>query len=189
VAVAIVVGQMAFLEHTYVMTTTPASVQTATRGLILVPTTQADTYLLANQVQAWDRLGGLWILDHATTDSNQLTKQISTAIATKKTAWPYMDPIGTTCDQLGQLASWANGDYFRIPDAQAGPSFAQFGTDAAKGGQDCRQGLNQKNAGLFGQGLRELIQAGKDLTATTARLDTVLRAGGYPGLSRLTTPA
>ncbi|MFH8384309.1 M56 family metallopeptidase [Kitasatospora sp. NPDC018058] len=183
VAVAVAVGQMAYLERTYVMTTTPAGVQAATRGSVLVPTTQADTQLLADQVHAWDRLGGLWILNQATTDSNQLASQINTALATKKTAWPYLGPIGTTCDQLGRLAPWANGNYFRVPDAQAGLSFAQFGIDAAKGGQDCRQGLNQKNSTLFNQGLRELVQAGKDITATKTRIDTVLRAGGYPGLS------
>ncbi|WP_143676951.1 MULTISPECIES: hypothetical protein [Kitasatospora] len=140
--------------------------------------------LLAAQVNAWDRLGGLWVLDHATTYSNQLTSQLKADLAAKKTGWSDMDPLITPCYQLGMLASWANGKYFRVPDTQAGPSFAQFGIDAQKGGLDCLQGLKQKNPTLFGQGLRELIQAGKDLTATRTRIDTLLRAGGYPGLNQ-----
>ena len=182
VAVAIAVGQMAFLEHTYTMTTRPADVQAATRGSVLVPTTRADVRLLADQVHAWDRLGGLWILNHATTDSRRLTGRIKTDLATRRTTWSAMGPIGMTCAQLGRLAPWANGTYFRVPDAPAALSFAQFGFEAAKGGLDCLRGLNQKNATLFGQGLRELFQAGKDITATRSRIDVVLRAGGYPGL-------
>ncbi|MEU3371116.1 M56 family metallopeptidase [Streptomyces sp. NPDC006660] len=178
-AVAIVVGQMAFLERTYVMTTTPSGVQTATRGFVHVPTTPVDASLLASQVHAWGRLGGLWIVNHATTGSDQLISQINAAAASKKTAWRDMGPIGTTCDQLGLLAPWANGNYFRVPDAQAGLSWTRFGTNAAQGSRDCRQGLNQKNARLFGQGLRELAQAGKDLKAAKTRMATVLRTGGY----------
>jgi Zn-dependent protease with chaperone function len=183
VAVAIVLGQMAYLEHTYVMTTTPASVQAATQGTILITAGRVDPQVLADEVHAWDRLGGLEILDHATADSDQLTNEINTAVATGKTAPTDLAAIGATCDQLGQLAPWANGKYFRVPDAQAGPLFAQFGTYAAKGGQDCRQGLDQKNSTVFGQGLSELAQAGTDASAAKTRIDAVLRAGGYTGIS------
>jgi Zn-dependent protease with chaperone function len=173
----------AYLVRKTVWTPDLASAQRATQQFsgLATATVSADTR--ADQVHAWYRLGGRYLLDHAAADSNQLQTTLRTAVNTRNVFLTYQGRFRSTCADLGRVAAWENGYYFRVPDPSAEAAWHEFGSLARQGSQDCERGLKLRNGDLFLNAMRELIAAGNDAASVTTRVQKLMRDAGYKGSS------
>ncbi len=182
-AVVIGTADTSYLARKTVWTPDLATAQRATQQFsgLATATVSADTR--ADQVHAWYRLGGRYLLDHAAADSTQLQTTLRTAVNTRNVFLTYQDRFHSTCADLGRVAAWENGYYFRVPDPSAEAAWHEFGSLARQGSQDCERGLKLRNGDLFLNAMRELIAAGTDAASVTTRVQKLMRDAGYKGSS------
>ncbi|MFF8596663.1 M48 family metallopeptidase [Streptomyces sp. NPDC015220] len=179
VAVGIAATETAGQMGKMVRITTPLAAQNAMRqwgGGADAPVS-ADTK--AWQVHAWYRLGGHYLIWHANAQSAHFVTQLRAIVAAKDLSIRSLSRTRPDCTNLSNVARWANGAYFRIPDPQARLLWQQFGAQAWKGSQDCLRALDQQNRDLFVTAAHELADAGKSATAVKNRVDKVLLDAGY----------
>ncbi|WP_405592819.1 M48 family metalloprotease [Streptomyces sp. NBC_01092] len=158
---------------------TPVAAQRSTQqwGGVADAPVPADTR--ARQVYAWYRLGGHYLIWHANAHSTYLVTQLRAIAAAKDASMTSLRRVRPTCTNLSNVARWANGSYFRIPDPQARLLWQQFGAQASKGSQDCQKALDEQNLDLFVTAAGELGHARRSATAVKKRVDKVLLDADY----------
>ncbi|MEV6081777.1 M56 family metallopeptidase [Streptomyces sp. NPDC052069] len=166
--------------HTLVLD--PATSQGMAQRWSNVPVMAVSADTRADQVHAWHRLGGRFLLQHATADDNQLRAVLRAAIDTRRTQLADVGPRAqATCADFGRIAGWVNGAYFRIPAPAIQVSWRALGAHAQKGSQDCARALKQKDNALFVTSMRELIAAGRNASTVTSEITAMLHEAGYRG--------
>lgn len=137
----------------------------------------------AEQVHAWYRLGGHYLIWHANAHADHFVKELRTIAAAKDVDWSdlkqALSPVRPACVNLGKVAQWANGSYFRIPDLRARLLWQQFGAQARQGSQDCQKALDQRDFTLFRTAIREIGGARNSAEAVKSRVDKVLLDADY----------
>ncbi|WP_377267965.1 M48 family metallopeptidase [Peterkaempfera sp. SMS 1(5)a] len=156
----------------------PSLGQQQTQQWAATPSAPVSAQTRAEQVHAWRRLGGLWLLQHAGSYSDQLGRTLQAADAAEHLTVSRLSRLRPLCLDFGQLALRAS-DYFRVPDPQAQTLWQQSVLQMLKGSRDCLHALDQQDDALFGQALGEYVEAHKAAESASTRVDAVLRAAGY----------
>ncbi|HEY1158350.1 MAG TPA: M48 family metalloprotease, partial [Arthrobacter sp.] len=159
-------------QENHIVTPTGAQKSTQQWGGVADAPVSAETR--AEQVYAWYRLGGHYLIWHANAHSAYFRTQIRAIVAAKDLSMTSLNRVRPTCINLSNVARWANGAYFRIPDPQARLLWQQFGAQAWKGSQDCQKALDDENRDLFVTAAGELANARKSATVVKNRVDKVL---------------
>ncbi|MFJ9033175.1 M56 family metallopeptidase [Streptomyces sp. NPDC102274] len=180
-ALGIGVVEPVYLARFHTMVPDAATSQWLTRQWSDVPAVPVSADTRAQQVHAWHRLGGRYLLEHAAADFEHIGAVLRSAVDTKNTNLTYLARVRPTCADFGRIAGWVNGAYFRVPDPEAQSSWHALGTQAQKGSQDCERALERQDNDLFVTAIGDLIAAGNSAAAVTNRVKTVLREAGYGG--------
>lgn len=180
-ALGIAVVEPRYLAKWHTMTPDSASAQQWTRQWSDVPALSVSAETRERQVHAWHRLGGHYLLNHATADFDYLRGVLRAAVDTRHTQLTDLAKVRPTCADFGRIAGWVNGAYFRVPDPTAQAAWQALGTQAQKGSLDCQRALDRKDDALFVTAMRELIAAGKSAATVTRRVTSVLHEAGYDG--------
>ncbi|WP_441249098.1 M48 family metalloprotease [Kitasatospora sp. McL0602] len=159
----------------------PAIAQRNTRQWADLTPVTVSAEVRAGQVYSWRRLGGGFLLSQAVADANWFTSLLRADTKANDISWPQLSKVRPTCEDLGRVAGWENGYYFRVPDPQAEIAWHAVATQAWQGSQDCVHALDQKDMPLFLTAVRELVAAGQSATTATTRIDKVLHEAGYQG--------
>ncbi|WP_327691268.1 M48 family metalloprotease [Streptomyces sp. NBC_00461] len=179
VAVGIAATETARQARQKVRIVTPSAAQRSTQQWGGVADAPVSARTRAEQVHAWYRLGGHYLIWHANAHSAYFVTELRAITAAKDVSMTSLSRVRPTCTNLSRVARWANGSYFRIPDPQARLLWQQFGAQAWKGSQDCQKALAQHNRDLFVTAVGELVEARKSATAVKNRVDKVLLDDGY----------
>jgi hypothetical protein len=188
-AVAVAVVEPVCLAHFHTMVPDAATTQRMARQWMHVTAVTVSADTRARQVQAWHRLGGRYLLEHAKADDDYLRAVLRSAVDTKNVRLPYLARVRPTCADYGRIADWVNGAYFRVPDREAQAAWQALGLRAQKGSVDCERALKQQDTTLFVSAMRELLAAGNNTAKVTRRVEAVLREAGYEGYLRSTRKA
>ncbi|ANP51738.1 Zn-dependent protease with chaperone function [Streptomyces griseochromogenes] len=144
-----------------------------TSGLQDLP---ASPYLRRQQVHAWYRLGGRYLLKHAINDANSMVTQLRSTMRNNRlyitaTSMTRMRPV---CQDIRNVASWEPGAYFQVPDLTAEKSWHQYGVTAWSGSRDCMQAVDKKDVKAFEKSMLELLTARKNALDASNRVAAVI---------------
>ncbi|MEU6865876.1 M48 family metalloprotease [Streptomyces sp. NPDC046876] len=138
----------------------------------------------ARQVRAWYRHGGRYLLGNAIAAGNQLRTLEVDYDAEPAAYAPALARIRSLCVQLGTLAAWEDGYYFRVPDAGVQADWHEFGRFARDGSRKCLSAVDRQpfdaNAFIGLAAARfDLDVAGSYATSATNTITDILTKAGY----------
>ncbi|MFJ8165854.1 M48 family metalloprotease [Streptomyces sp. NPDC096136] len=138
----------------------------------------------ARQVRAWYRHGGKYLLGSAVAAADQL-RTVEVAFDADPAAHaPALARIRSLCAQLGTLAAWEDGYYFRVPDAGPQADWHEFGRFARDGSRKCLSAVDRQpfDASAFlalASARFDLDVAGSYAASATNGITDILAEAGY----------
>ncbi|MFF4644574.1 M48 family metalloprotease [Streptomyces sp. NPDC001389] len=138
----------------------------------------------ARQVRAWYRHGGKYLLGSALAATDQL-RTVEVGFDAEQAEYaPELARIRSLCVQLGTLAAWEDGYYFRVPDAETQADWHEFGRFARDGSRKCLSAVDRQpfdaNAFIGLASARfDLDVAGSYATSATNSITDILTKAGY----------
>ncbi|MFC1406041.1 MULTISPECIES: M48 family metalloprotease [Streptacidiphilus] len=150
-----------------------------TSGLPVLP---ASSQLRWQQVHAWYRLGGRYLLEHAINDADSMVTQLRSAMRNKQL---YITPALMTgmrpvCQDIRNVASWEPSGYFQVPDPTAEKSWHQYGVTAGNGSQDCMRAVDEKDVKAFESSIIELLTARTNALDASNRVKAIINDPSDP---------
>ncbi|WP_330294336.1 M48 family metalloprotease [Streptomyces sp. NBC_00503] len=139
----------------------------------------------ARQVNAWYWHGGGYLLGQAVRTSGRLKAVDVPLEADQAEARARaLARIRSLCVELGNLAAWEDGYYFRVPDAEIQSEWHDFGRIARDGSRDCLSAVDRQpfdtNAFLdLALARFELDVADSHAENATMGITEILRKEGY----------
>ncbi|MFE6055088.1 M48 family metalloprotease [Kitasatospora sp. NPDC056446] len=154
--------------------TTTVSAQTTFRQAAGLPVAPVSDNMRWQQVHAWYRLGGRYLLDHATRDYLSMATLLAVAASNGQidVDTKLMANMRPVCLDAQNMASW-EPYYFQVPDPTAQESWHQFAA-AWKAGKDCLQAVDHSDANAFLQSMAELWPAERAAVAASNRIKAVI---------------
>lgn len=188
-AVTIAVAEPVAMAEFHTTVPDSAQIQQTSRQWLQVTDVTVTDDTRARQVHAWHRLGGRYLMEHAKADDKHLRAVLLRAAKSKNVQLSSLNELRPTCADYGRIGAWVNTHYFRVPDRKAQSAWQALGLQAEKGSADCERAFQEQDTSLFVDAMRELVSAGKNTGIAKARVETVLRDGGYEAYLVSTRPA
>ncbi|WP_345603141.1 M56 family metallopeptidase [Pseudonocardia adelaidensis] len=123
-----------------------------------VPGEEASPQMTAMQVVSWFRVGGQELMARFVADLRDVGDAVAAPDGTLVDHVP-VSRVRPLCADIGRFAQDADR-YFRVPEPQAQLLWQTLTAQAAAGGADCVQALDERNADLLGTAVAELERAG-----------------------------
>ncbi|TQS31147.1 M48 family metalloprotease [Microbispora sp. KK1-11] len=152
-----------------------AAMQTAFQQTAGLPVLPVSRDMRRRQVHAWYRLGGRYLLDHATRNGRWIVTLLHSAVRDRRleiTA-DLMAKVRPACRNMMNVASW-EPVYFQIPDPAAQASWHRFGLDVRSAGPTCLQAADHTDVDAFGTSMMGLLTAAENAIDTSIRIDAVI---------------
>ncbi|MFE2746634.1 M48 family metalloprotease [Streptomyces scopuliridis] len=134
------------------------------------------------QIDAWYYLGGYRLINL----TGEYRNQLGTALKGAKNAdpWPSLDRrIRPACNRWWDVTKFETV-WFLVPDRTIQADWHALSTWAEQGSRGCTQALDAHDKPALLNALRDLVAANRCAASANARIDTMLRAGGYRGTYR-----
>ncbi|MFE9824286.1 M56 family metallopeptidase [Streptomyces sp. NPDC005791] len=136
------------------------------------------------QIRAWYRLQGDDLIDAAILYDHRLTAALRAAQADEDRWGTLYRQIPSVCRDW-ETAAWFEAIWFRVPaEPSVRADWHQMVTWADTGSRRCTQALDARDNKVLASALHQLRAAAYCAESVNARIDGMLREGGYRGTSR-----